>query len=69
MTAVEERSLTQRPYAHLSTGRFPCVPCRRPRGIVAERLHSIACAPWDPPPAHARLPPSDQRHGQALHPR
>src|SRR5207245_1909564 len=25
-------------------------------------------APWDPPPAHPRLPPPDQRQGQALHP-
>jgi hypothetical protein len=36
MTAVEVRSMTQPPYAPLSTGRLPCVPCLRPWGIVAE---------------------------------
>jgi len=43
MTAVEVRSMTQPPYAPVSTGRLPCVPCLRPWGIVAERLHAIAC--------------------------
>ena len=46
MTAVEVLSITQPPYARLSTGRLPCVfcvYCRRPWGIVAERLHAIPC--------------------------
>ena len=35
--------MTQPQYARLLSGRLPCVPCRRPWGIVAERLHAIAC--------------------------
>ena len=46
MTAVEGLPMTQPPHARLSTGWLPCVSCvscRRPWGIVAERLHAIAC--------------------------
>ena len=52
MTAVEVLSMTQPPYARLSTGRLPCIPCRRPWGIVAERLHALACRALGRPPAH-----------------
>ena len=52
MTAVEVLSMTQPPYARLSTGRLPCIPCRRPWGIVAERLHAVACRALGRPPAH-----------------
>ena len=68
MTAVEVRSMTQPPYAPVSTGRLPCVPCRRPWGIVAERLHAIACRALGSATCAPAPTPSDQRQGQALHP-
>ena len=50
--------MTQPPYAPLSTGRLPCVPCRRPWGIVAERLHAIACRALGSATRAPALPPS-----------
>ena len=63
MTAVEVLSMTQPPYARLSTGRLPCIPCRRPWGIVAERLHAVACRALGRPPAHrAHRPQTNGKH-------
>src|SRR5204863_1291803 len=68
MTAVEVLSMTQPPYARLLTGRLPCIPCRRPWGIVAERLHAVACRALGSATRAPRPPPSDQREGLCIHP-
>ena len=55
MTAVAVLSMTQPPYARLSTGRLPCIP---------RRVHTRSpAAPWDRPLAHRAHRP--QTNGKA----
>ena len=68
MTAVEVLSMTQPPYARLSTGRLPRIACRRPWGIVAERLHALACRALGRPPAHRAHRPQTKRRGERFIP-